>query len=130
MASTETTETVKCRRCHRPLTSAGSRSAQIGPRCAAIEAAIEGLNAKQADKALEVIADGGVIATSRKGVYRVASADGTATYITAVTGQCTCGWGLRRHSATAKTCYHVAAVKITARPRITRRPAAALALAA
>lgn len=115
MNSTDTsTETVKCRRCRRPLTA--SASVGIGPRCAAIEAATEGLNARQAEKALELVADGGVTPTSHRGVYEVSSSDGASTYRTAVTGQCSCAYGLRRTSATAKTCYHVAAVALTVRP--------------
>lgn len=122
IASTEA-ERVECRKCRRPLRSAASRAAGIGPRCAAVEAATQGLNGKQRDKALELIADGGIAPTSRKGVYRVTSTDGSATYVTSVTGHCTCAYGCRRSSALAKTCYHVAAVKLIAKPvrRATRR---------
>lgn len=116
---TSAAEPVKCSRCKRALTSAASRLAKIGPRCAAIEAATRGLKPEQADKALELIADGG-IAKVRDGVYRVTSTDGSASYLTSVNGNCTCAWGLRRTSAIAKTCYHVAAVKLTARPQIRR----------
>lgn len=112
-------EQITCRRCHRTLRSAASKLAGVGPRCAAIEAATEGLNAKQANKALELIADGGV-AKVREGVYRVTSTDGSASYLTSVNGNCTCAHGLRRTSGTAKTCYHAAAVKLTARPAIRR----------
>jgi hypothetical protein len=128
MTSTEITETVKCRRCHRPLTSAGSRSAQIGPRCAAIEAATKGLNAKQAGEALEIAADGGVIPSGHKGVWLVTSGDGESVYRTTPAGQCNCKWGQRTRPG--KPCKHVGAVLITIRPRIASRPAAALALAA
>lgn len=114
-----TTEQVKCSRCKRVLTSLASRLAGKGARCAAIEAATQGLKPEQADKALELIADGG-IAPVRKGVYRVTSTDGESTYLTSVNGNCTCAYGLRRTKATAKTCYHVAAVKLTARPSIRR----------
>jgi hypothetical protein len=112
-------EPVKCSRCKRVLTSAASRFAKIGPRCAAIEAATQGLKAEQAAKALELIADGG-IAPVRKGTYRVTSTDGESTYLTSVNGNCTCAYGLRRASGAAKTCYHAAAVKLTARPAIRR----------
>jgi hypothetical protein len=112
-------EQVTCRRCRRALTSATSKFLGIGPRCAAIEAATEGLKPEQADKAHELIADGGV-AKVREGVYRVTSTDGSASYLTSVNGNCTCAYGLRRSSASAKTCYHVAAVKLTARPAIRR----------
>jgi len=115
MTTTDTTETVKCSRCHRPLTSASSIAAEIGPRCAAIKAATKGLNDKQAEKAIELVADGGVIRV-RKGVYAVASGEGEASYLTALTGQCTCAWGLKRSSATKKTCAHVGAAILKARP--------------
>jgi hypothetical protein len=112
-------EQVKCSRCGRKLTAAASKFRRIGDRCAAIEAATAGLNAKQADKALELIADGG-IAPVRKGVYRVTSTDGESIYLTSVNGNCSCSWGLRRTSAMAKTCYHVASARLTARPAIRR----------
>lgn len=115
MASTDGTETQnRCSRCRRPLRV----SKGIGPRCAAIEAATAGLKPEQAAKALEVIADHGVIATGHKGVYRVTATSGTETYLTALTGHCSCPWGCRRHSALAKTCYHVAAARLTAKPLI------------
>lgn len=120
MTPESTLEPVKCRRCKRALTSASSIAAQLGPRCAAIEAAIAGLKPEQAEKALEVIADGGVIPTSHKGVYRVSSSNGDAAYVTAVTGQCSCSWGLRRKDASTKTCYHVASVILVARPVVRR----------
>lgn len=122
MSSTDTTaEPVKCRRCKRPLTA--SASAGIGPRCAAIEAATQGLKPEQAEKALELVADGGVVKV-RKSVYAVASGDGERTYLACVNGNCTCAWGLKRTSAMKKTCAHVAAAILKARPR------RALALAA
>ena len=114
---TNQTKTATCRRCRATLTAPASVAAGIGARCAAIEAATEGLKPEQTAKALELVADQGVTRV-RRGVYQVTSADGTATYLTAVTGQCTCAWGCRRTSALAKTCYHVAAVKLTARPRL------------
>ena len=74
-------------------------------------------NAAAADKALELIADGG-IAKVRKGVYRVTSSDGESTYLTSVTGSCNCPHGLR--AKTVARCYHVAAVRLPARPAIRR----------
>lgn len=113
-----TAEPVKCRRCKRPLTA--SAAAGIGPRCAAIEAALKGLDEKQAGKALELVADGGVVPTAHRGVYKVSASAGDATYITAVTGQCSCAWGVRRKDATTKTCYHVASAILVARPVVRR----------
>lgn len=119
MSSTDTTaEPVKCRHCKRPLRAAASVAAKIGPRCAAIEAATEGLNVKQAEKALELVADGGVVKV-RKNVFAVTAGEGEGHYLTALTGQCNCAWGLRRTSAEKKTCAHVGAAKLTARPRLT-----------
>ena len=99
--------TVRCSRCRRILRTATSRAAGIGPRCAAIEAAFNGLSDKQRDKARQLIVDGGVTRTSRKGIARVPSDETGEHYLTSVTGHCTCKWGLHRKSATAKTCYHV-----------------------
>ena len=118
--ATAPVEQVTCKRCKRPLKSAASIAAKIGPRCAAIEAATEGLNAKQVAKLMQVIVDKGVAATGRKGVYRVASEDGGAVHIAHVNGNgnCNCNWGLRRTSAMTKTCYAVAAARLAARPQV------------
>ena len=110
------TETIKCRKCHRPLRSEISRSAGIGPRCAAIEAATAGLNEKQAEKAIELVADGGVVKV-RKNVFAVTAGEGEGHYLTALTGQCSCAYGLRRTSAMKKTCAHVGAAILFAHPR-------------
>lgn len=115
-----TTKTATCKRCHATLTAPASVAAGIGPRCAAIEAATEGMTDAQRDKVTEVIADRGVIRTGRKGIFRVVSADGETVHICSVHGHCTCAWGRFRTTATAKTCFHVAAARITARPRIRR----------
>jgi hypothetical protein len=114
-------QTAKCRRCHRVLRSPASIAAQVGPRCAAIEAAFDGLKPEQCDKARELLADGGVVRI-RPGIYRVSSSKGDAEYLTAVTGQCSCAHGARRATATAKVCYHVATARLVAKPR--RRPVA------
>lgn len=116
-----TAETIRCRRCHRPLHTATARAAGIGDRCAAIETALNGLDARQQDKARELIEDGGIAATGHHGVAQVVSEDGTEIYLTSVTGHCSCPWGARRTSATVKTCFHVGAVKLAFTPR--RRPA-------
>jgi hypothetical protein len=121
--------TAKCRRCRRPLHTPASRSAGIGPRCAAIEAALAGLDDRQQDKALECVADGGVIPTGHQGVACVVSEDGESVYLTSVNGNCSCPHGVRHASATAKTCWHPGAVRLAAKPRI-RLTAAAFILAA
>ena len=119
-AETAGTET-RCKRCRRPLTSASSVALGYGPRCAAITAAVKGLKPEQAEKVLEVISDGGVVATGRKGVYRVSSSKGDAAYLAHLNGNCTCAYGLRRTSAMSKTCFHVAAARLAAKPRRTAR---------
>jgi Ni,Fe-hydrogenase III small subunit len=104
------------------LRAAGSVARGIGPRCAAIEAAFAGLSDKQADKARQLMVDGGVTRTSRKGIARVPAEATGEHYLTSVTGHCTCAWGIRRKSAGTKTCYHVAVVVLEFTPR---RPARA-----
>jgi len=126
MASTEITEKVTCSRCGRQLRSAASVAAGIGPRCAAIEAATEGLNAKQLDKMAQLIIDQAIVATSRKGVYRVVNEAGEVTHTCHVNGNCTCEWGLRRKSAGAKVCYMAGAARLLATPLI-RKPQPATA---
>ena len=113
-------EQVTCRRCRRVLTSPASRLAEIGPRCAAIEAATEGLNAKQVDKMTQLILDEAITATSRKGIYRHVNEVGETVHLCHVNGNCTCEWGLRRKSAQTKVCYHVGAARLLARPQIRR----------
>lgn len=107
-------ESATCRRCGRKLT----KSTGIGPRCAAIEAATEGLNAKQVDKMTQVIEDRGIVATNRKGVYKIVNEAGVVIHTTHVNGNCTCEWGVRRTSADTKVCYMVAAARLLARPVI------------
>ena len=121
MAGTENTERVECRKCRRPLRSEASRAAGIGPRCAAIEAATEGLNAKQVDKMNQLIIDKAIVATNRKGVYRVVNEAGEIIHRVHVNGNCSCEWGLRRKSADIKTCYHAGAAKLLATP-VVRKP--------
>lgn len=112
------TETIRCRKCNRPLTSLSSRAAGIGPRCAAIEAATEGLSAKQVAKMQQLILDGGIVATSRKGVFKIVNEAGEAVHTTSVNGNCTCEWGIRRTSAEAKVCYMVGAARLLTHPVI------------
>jgi hypothetical protein len=126
---TNTTEPVRCERCHRPLTSPASRARGKGDRCAAIEAAFDGLSDKQRDKARQLIIDGGVTRTSRKGIALVPSDETGGHYITSVTGHCTCAYGVRRKTAMAKTCYHVAVVVLEFTPRV-RATASLFVLAA
>jgi hypothetical protein len=121
MNGTENTEQATCRRCHRVLRSASSVAAGIGPRCAAIEAATEGLNAKQVDKMAQLIIDKAIVATSRKGVYHVVNEAGEVVHVVHVNGNCSCEWGRRRVSAQTKVCYQVGAARLLATPLI-RKP--------
>lgn len=121
MASTENTERVECRKCHRKLTAPASQAAGIGGRCAAIEAATEGLSAKQVDKMAQLIIDRAIVATSRKGIYKIVNEAGEVIHTVSVNGNCTCEWGLRRKSAETKVCYQVAAARLLATPVI-RKP--------
>jgi len=117
---TNTEAPAQCRRCKRHnLRTPASRALGIGPRCAAIEAALAGLDAKQQDKALEAIADGAVIRTSRPGIAHVVSEDGAEVHVTSAAGNCTCAYGVRRMSAVTKTCWHVGAVRLDMAPRLT-----------
>lgn len=118
MTGTENTESVTCKRCRRPLRSASSVAAGVGPRCAAIEAATEGLNAKQVDKMTQLIIDKAIVATNRKGIYKIVNEAGKVIHTVSVNGNCTCEWGLRRKSAETKVCYQVAAARLLATPVI------------
>lgn len=114
----ETTDRpAQCRRCKRHnLRLASSRAAGIGPRCAAIEAAFEGLNAKQVAKARKLAASG-TVTKIRDGVYSVPSGSGKGPYLTFVSGDCRCDWGYHRKPGD-KVCYHVGTARLLARPRL------------
>lgn len=107
---------IECSRCHRPLRTQASRAARIGSRCAAIEAAFDGLNAKQCEKARKLAASGAVTKI-RDGVYAVPSGSGKSPYITFVSGDCRCDWGYHRKPGD-KVCYHVGTARLLARPRL------------
>jgi hypothetical protein len=128
-ANTQETGTAQCRKCGRTLRSAASVAAGIGPRCAAVEAATEGLNAKQADKMAQLILDKAIAATSRKGAYHVVNEAGEVERICHVNGNCTCEWGMRRKSALTKVCYHVGAARLLATPLIRKSQPLRLAIA-
>lgn len=121
MSGTETPQhEVRCLRCHRVLKAARSVAAMLGKGCAAKirqaarETALEGLNAAQRDKALEIVSDGGAVPSNREGVWHVTSGDGSQAYLTTGDGHCNCRWGLRRVSADTKVCAHVGAVRLVA----------------
>lgn len=113
---TQAAITSKCLRCGHKLRSAPSIAAKYGPVCrakirlAAITEAVKGFAAAQVDKARELIADGGLIPTSRPGVFRAVSSKGDGTTYLTAANTCGCPSGLRR--LTACTCYHSLAARI------------------
>jgi hypothetical protein len=105
-------ETAKCTRCGRKLTSARSVAAGLGPTCKAriVKAsktapALADFMPAQVEQARELIEDGAVIQI-RRNVWRTVSTDGRETYLTARQA-CTCPAGLRD-----RRCYHRLAVEI------------------
>jgi hypothetical protein len=103
----------RCLRCGRKLTAPASIKALYGRGCraiiraAAIAKAARDFTTEQIDKARELIADGGLVATRRAGIYRAVSSRGDVTYLSH-SAACNCPGGLRA----SKPCYHVAAVRI------------------
>lgn len=112
---------ITCRRCHRVLRTASSIAAQIGPRCARLEAAEATYSPAQVADAVELVELGGVIPLRGRGARRIYLTVGHRgdVYRTAITGQCTC-----RAGAAGKRCFHAAAVAIYANVSPTTRPVA------
>lgn len=104
--------TAKCRRCGSHLRSAASITRGYSARCwklarrEAVEAAIADFSPAQQDKAMELIADGGLVPTARPGMYRAVSSDGTAVYL-AGADICSC-----LASQNDRRCYHQASARI------------------
>jgi Family of unknown function (DUF6011) len=102
----------RCLRCGRILTAAASIAANYGPICrariraAALTAALAEFTAAQVAKARELLADGGLVPSTRAGVYRSVDSDGVTVYLTHWAA-CSCAAG--RHE---RPCYHRAAVRI------------------
>ncbi len=109
--TTATETTARCARCNRPLRSARALRTGYGPTCytmvraAAREVAAQH-KAHQVAKATELLEDGGVVPSTRAGVYYTVGSEGEV-YKTARTG-CTCPAGLRGKY----TCYHRIAVEV------------------
>lgn len=115
-----TKTTARCARCGRALTSARALRTGYGPRCyTMVRAAAREVAAQhkphQVAKAIELIEDGGVVPTTRTGVYYTVGTEGEI-YKTARTG-CTCKAGINGRYA----CYHRIAVEIV---EATYQPAA------
>jgi hypothetical protein len=116
MTTTDTSHEARCLRCGRKLSAAKSVAASFGPGCLAAirrearEHALDGLTAKQAAEATEIVADGGVVPSAHKGVWLAASGDGSQVYRATPGGQCNCKWGMR--TLPGKPCKHVGAVRL------------------
>jgi|SRR5579859_5141257 len=99
----------RCRRCGHALRAATSITAGYSKRCLklarteAIEQAIAPFSAAQQDKALQLIADGGLRPTSRPTVWLADSSDRKTVYVVRPDG-CTCPGGMH-----GLACYHQAA---------------------
>ena len=112
--------TAKCLRCGRvrrfrtaeaaATASPHGRICAARIRLAAITEAVRGFAQAQVDKARELIADGGLVPTSRPGVFRAVSSKGDETYLVSAKGLCNCPGSLR--AATAFRCYHTLAAKL------------------
>jgi ribosomal protein S14 len=109
--TTTPAEPARCLRCGRKLRV----SQTYGPVCrariraAAAAEAVKGFAAAQVEKARELIEDGGLVPTSRPGVFRAVSSDGERTYLTH-RETCNCPSGLRR--LTAVSCKHSLAARL------------------
>lgn len=109
-------EQPRCLRCGRKIRATASLKAQYGGGCRAAirrearEHALDGLNGRQRDEAIEIVADGGVIPSAHKGVWLVTSGDGSQVYRTTPAGQCNCKWGLK--NLAGRPCKHVGAVRL------------------
>lgn len=105
--------TAHCLRCGRKLTAAKSRSDKYGPTCkrrvrqAITTIEVPGFKDEQRAKAVELIEAGGVVPTSRPGVFRTVGSSGDVIYLTH-SATCACPAGLRGRS----TCYHSLAVRL------------------
>lgn len=114
MSTAQSAGHTHCIRCGRKLTARASVARRMGRGCRAIVRAamiadaLKGFTQAQADKARQLIADGGIVAI-REGVYRVAASAGDAFYMVAATGQCNCPAGLH-----GRACYHFAAARVMA----------------
>ena len=115
----EMPHTAKCLNCGRVRrfrsAAAAKRAAPSGRICRAkirlamFNEAIRGFAQRQVDAARELIEDGGLVPTSRPGVFRAVSSDGERTYLTH-SETCNCPSGLRR--LLACTCKHSLAARI------------------
>jgi hypothetical protein len=115
-------EVVVCLSCNRKLTAARSVAVRRGPTCVRKIAAaatttpvLDGYTDAQRDRVAELIADAGIVPTSRPGVFRTVSSRGDVIYLTHE-ATCNCPAGLN-----GRACYHTAAARLLA--AATRRAA-------
>ena len=121
--STAATHTAKCLACGRTryfrTAAAAAKAAPNGRICrvkivmAAMAEAAKGFAAKAVAKAMELITDGGLIATSRPDVFRAVSSDGSQAYLTHPQ-TCSCAAARRGR---AVPCYHSLAARIAVAAR-------------
>lgn len=114
--------TAKCLKCGRvrhfrsalaaKVSGSYGRICAMRVRLAAITGAVKGFAQAQVDKARELISDGGLIPTSRPGVFRAVSSRGDGTYLVTATGQCNCIAAVK--SGKADRCYHTLAARLVA----------------
>jgi hypothetical protein len=111
MADVEHQFVTRCLRCGWTLSAASSVAAGYGRCCArlvrlaAVTAELVGFAQTAREKAVELIAAGGVVPTGFPGVFRTVSSSGHASYLTH-SAACNCPAGLH-----GLLCYHVAAVR-------------------
>lgn len=114
--------------CGRKLTDPKSVALGYGPKCAAkVRAAaktadLSAWTPAQVEQARELIEDGGVVPSSREGVFHTVSADGTETHLTHPAA-CNCTSGLKTHQP--RPCYHRCAVVIVLATQAPAAPAPA-----
>lgn len=100
-----------CEGCGRVITSARSIAACRGRWCQAKlrraqAAQLAAVKPEQHAKAVELIEQRGIVATSRPGVFRTVASKGDAIYLTH-SATCTCPAGLH-----GRLCYHSVAARI------------------
>jgi hypothetical protein len=108
--------TAKCLNCgrtrHFRSAAAAAKAAPHGRICAAkirkaaVDAVFADFTPAQREKAAELIRDGGLVPTSRPGVFRTVGSKGDVTYLTH-SAACSCPAGLH-----GRLCYHLAAARV------------------
>jgi Family of unknown function (DUF6011) len=115
MTPKTSTETRKCLGCGRTLRSAAAIARGYGSGCwakvrkAEATADLSAWTPAQVESARELIEDGGVVPSTREGVFHTVSTDGTEVHVTHRDG-CTCTNGLLTRPS--RPCLHRCAVVI------------------